>query len=225
MLDQGKIRKYLLYAVGEIILIVIGIVLALQLNNLNESRKTRARANEALALVKTDLLKEIAAFERYTESKSTSDLPFLRSVYDKKWESIALDSLPLIGTGYFNFQPFNSAYQGLKSGGNLAIIDNDSLRSAIIYYFEHQHIHLADWSSWHKNFVTNHLEPYMFNELYINPDELVADMDHLKDKLGERRLNSLISTQIGSLTRIDREIKESRSLALDIVHMIDDEND
>ena len=38
-LDQGALRKYLFYALGEILLIVIGIVIATQLNTLNESRK------------------------------------------------------------------------------------------------------------------------------------------------------------------------------------------
>ena len=42
-MSENKIGKYLLYALGEIILIVIGIVIALQLNNWNELRKERAK--------------------------------------------------------------------------------------------------------------------------------------------------------------------------------------
>lgn len=223
MIDRGKIRKYLLYAAGEIILIVIGILLALQINNLNEARKTEQRANDALSLLRTDLTREIAEFERYRQQKNDRDIPYLRDIYNKNWDSMAMDSLALIGTGYFNFQPISSAYQGLKSSGNLMIIDNEELRDAIVFYFERQHVHLTDWSTWHKNFVTNTLEPYMFNELYISPDELVADIDHLKQKLGERRLNSLISTQIGSLSRLDKEIQDSTILAEAIIQMIEEE--
>ncbi|MBK7873993.1 MAG: hypothetical protein IPJ74_26755 [Saprospiraceae bacterium] len=41
LLDSGSLRKYLVYAVGEIILVVIGILIALQINNWNEGRKDR----------------------------------------------------------------------------------------------------------------------------------------------------------------------------------------
>jgi hypothetical protein len=42
LLSEGKIRSYLKYALGELILVVLGIVIALQLNNWNEKRKLEA---------------------------------------------------------------------------------------------------------------------------------------------------------------------------------------
>ena len=39
LLTENKISKYLLYAIGEIVLVVVGILIALQLNNLNDERK------------------------------------------------------------------------------------------------------------------------------------------------------------------------------------------
>ena len=39
MIRENKVSKYLLYAVGEIVLVVIGILIALQINNWNEKRK------------------------------------------------------------------------------------------------------------------------------------------------------------------------------------------
>lgn len=41
LVETGKVRNYLLYAVGEIVLVVIGILLALQINNWNEGYKDR----------------------------------------------------------------------------------------------------------------------------------------------------------------------------------------
>jgi hypothetical protein len=41
LVDQGNLRKYLLYAIGEVLLVMIGILLALQVNNWNERRKDR----------------------------------------------------------------------------------------------------------------------------------------------------------------------------------------
>ena len=39
MLTENKFSKYLIYAIGEIILVVIGILIALQINNLNQEKK------------------------------------------------------------------------------------------------------------------------------------------------------------------------------------------
>jgi len=44
LLDSGRLRRYLVYALGEIILVVIGILIALQINNWNEDRKKPANA-------------------------------------------------------------------------------------------------------------------------------------------------------------------------------------
>lgn len=51
----NKFSKYLLYAIGEIVLVVVGILIALQINNQNEFKKERQKEKEILALLKTDL--------------------------------------------------------------------------------------------------------------------------------------------------------------------------
>ncbi|WP_223033403.1 DUF6090 family protein [Hanstruepera marina] len=219
--QSNKVKKYLLYALGEVLLIIIGILIALQLNNLNEDQKTFNNEKKTLELIKTNLQQEDTDFQRFISYRINPCVEYLLAVYNKEWNTISLDSIGLTGTAYFNYQPFNSAYQGLKSGGNLSLIKNDSLRDRIIYYYEKEYLHLKDWSEWHKNFVINTLEPYMYNELPINPQELVDDIDFLKEKLEERRLNSLISTQIGSFNRIHNEINVARGLIEELITIID----
>lgn len=55
MLKNNKITAYLLYAIGEIILVMIGILLALQVNNWNENRKQKTELNNILRTVAYDL--------------------------------------------------------------------------------------------------------------------------------------------------------------------------
>ena len=54
LLAESKFSKYLLYAIGEIILVVIGILIALQINNKNEERKDRNREQVILKSLKVD---------------------------------------------------------------------------------------------------------------------------------------------------------------------------
>lgn len=55
LLSENKFSKYLIYAIGEIVLVVIGILIALQINNLNEAKKTRTKEISYLANLKNDL--------------------------------------------------------------------------------------------------------------------------------------------------------------------------
>ncbi len=55
LLSENKFSKYLIYAIGEIILVVIGILIALGINNWNENRKTDIRVKDSLVALKNDL--------------------------------------------------------------------------------------------------------------------------------------------------------------------------
>jgi uncharacterized membrane protein YgaE (UPF0421/DUF939 family) len=58
MLTENKFSKYLLYAFGEIVLVMIGILLALQVNNWNEAKKKEHLKNEYKAALKNDYIKD-----------------------------------------------------------------------------------------------------------------------------------------------------------------------
>ena len=55
LIDIGRVRKYLFYALGEIILVVIGILIALEVNNRNDAHQTRAKELVYLQKLKADL--------------------------------------------------------------------------------------------------------------------------------------------------------------------------
>ncbi len=63
LLSENKFSKYLTYAIGEILLVVIGILIALQINNWNESRKEYLKLKVYLENMKNDLTNDIARME------------------------------------------------------------------------------------------------------------------------------------------------------------------
>ena len=71
LVDGGATRKYLFYAVGEIALVVIGILIALQVNNWNETRKTEVRTEqlrkESAMAIYADLHSDLANFDLFIE--------------------------------------------------------------------------------------------------------------------------------------------------------------
>ena len=59
LLNEGNLKRYLIYALGEILLVVIGILIAVQLNNLNQKRISKARIEVLLDKVEEDLIHNI----------------------------------------------------------------------------------------------------------------------------------------------------------------------
>ena len=66
LFHEGKLLRYLTYAIGEIALIIIGIMLALQLNNWNEDRKAQVEFDEYLVQLKEDVSTTIDNLEDNT---------------------------------------------------------------------------------------------------------------------------------------------------------------
>ena len=68
LLEQGKTASYIKYAIGEIILVVIGILIALQINNWNDTRKIRKSEQEILQDLKSELIINKIALEKIYNS-------------------------------------------------------------------------------------------------------------------------------------------------------------
>jgi hypothetical protein len=103
LLSESKLSKYLLYAIGEIILVVIGILLALQLNNWNQERQAHAEECNILS----SLLDDLRANEKILEKDQrnmelqishTRQLLGLMNIDPDETSLIAMDSLIAKGT-------------------------------------------------------------------------------------------------------------------------------
>ena len=70
IIEQNKFRKYLLYAIGEILLVVIGILIALQVNTWNENRKIANEEQAILIRLLDDLKLAKADSERFIEREN-----------------------------------------------------------------------------------------------------------------------------------------------------------
>jgi len=72
LIADKRASKYLLYAIGEILLVVIGILIALQINNTNELSKQRNLELHYLKNIKTDLILNIKHLENYIDARETA---------------------------------------------------------------------------------------------------------------------------------------------------------
>jgi hypothetical protein len=137
-MEQNKTGKYLKYAIGEIVLVVIGILIALQINNWNQNR---IEANEELNILKAlkvgletdlnDLNYNAISIENSINSANTviqsleNDEPYRDSVADH----LGFMMLPV------KFLYSTSAFETLKSKG-IDLIKNPQVRDAIVDVYD-----------------------------------------------------------------------------------------
>jgi len=81
--DNNKPLKYIRYAIGEIILVVIGILIALSINNWNEERKQRNTIRSIYSIIKSDLKYDVEKFDEIINEMSIKDSIF-QKVIDKR---------------------------------------------------------------------------------------------------------------------------------------------
>ena len=209
LLTEGKLSKYLVYALGEIALVMIGILLALQVSNWNQNRIDNLAKDEAVK----DLHQEFLAIKEDFESH----LQFLNQTHDE-WDSYLshitqpnvfdrneLEYRPR--TASRKFAPKNSTLKSILSTGKIDKIENKELRNE-----------LTGWESilstyefiqeWHEVFFRNELGPLereTQNTLIRTPGAKKYQFpgfdktDRIKKSLGDTHYQNLLLTQFDIL--------------------------
>jgi len=134
---ENKTGKYFKYAIGEIVLVVIGILIALQINNFNEQRKDSEKEQVVLKQLKEDYETDLNQLRQKMDMRDgivLSALNVLKAIdYPDK---IVRDSLIINLAKIDNDPTFDPIENDLISSGNLRLIKNEKLKRL-----------LSNWSS------------------------------------------------------------------------------
>ncbi len=137
LLKQNKVKSYVLYAIGEIILVVIGILIALQVNNWNEERKIRKQEQQLLVSISEEFQ---ANSEILDQAIQINDSIIARAVRLGEYTGPHLENfdekeLSGLMVGVFKFEAKYAPNQGtineIINSGKLSVLSNDELRKAI----------------------------------------------------------------------------------------------
>lgn len=135
LFNEGKLLRYLGYAVGEIALIIIGIMLALQLNNWNEDRKAQVELGECIVQLKVDIEQAISVSTQRVEvaelraEQAMTILRVIRSpkinqedreLFETALEMVDQYHFPKVGLGHLG-QIIDGNLQGLQEDKELSL--------------------------------------------------------------------------------------------------------
>ncbi|MGZ0015050.1 DUF6090 family protein [Yeosuana sp. AK3] len=141
MLTENKFGKYLTYAIGEIILVVIGIMIALSINNWNEQNKNAHKEQIHLKGILSDLQEQVSNLRISIQGSSTSinvitDLLTEHSENDgfKQSDSLfyKINQLPKTSRA----TTIKTSFTELLQSGEINLIKNDGIRNSMILFYQ-----------------------------------------------------------------------------------------
>ena len=136
LMEQNKTSKYFKYAIGEIILVVIGILIALQINNWNENRINNIKLKSYLTEIVKDLINDTLSIHYELEGakyRIESRSSFLAL---KDYNVLTIDSLEKSLETFYSQIPFsNSAFKKIENSGITNFGEYESLIEAYKYYY------------------------------------------------------------------------------------------
>ncbi len=136
LLAENRLTGYLLYAGGEILLVVVGILIALQVNEWETDHYSRTKELKYLNAIKQDLkidlkrLSELVAFRKLIQEGNNQ---ILKNIEGEPIRSLtSFTKIVMNSVMEETFSPNNITYTEMVSSGNLNLIRNDSIRLILL---------------------------------------------------------------------------------------------
>lgn len=219
LIMENKASKYFKYAIGEIILVVIGILIALQINNWNENRKNQIKEAKFIESFKNDLLVNKTELNRVIEKSeitskiSDSILKLQRGELDD-FNIEVFVSCVMNATGFTVYKTQEGTIKDIMGSGQLDVIQNDSIRLAIGSW----EANLKDLREWEKlektatdsyyKYLQQHIDIYKFDQ-----DEFPIN-EKIKNQLLQDRIFLNYITDRENLPRILNKLYKNEMVRL-----------
>jgi len=231
LMEQNKTGKYLKYTIGEIVLVVIGILIALSINNWNENRKNKAFEREMLSQIQANLTKDKSTLSQIANNGANATKSAQR-ILDEHGSLKNNDSLKYwLGDviQFDRFHPLTNAYEMLKSKG-LDQVQNKQLRFLLGTYYDDKATHIIkavadveyEFTTYWLPSLRKHLVDFEFKEyLIINNTEIFSPPSEIRNALILHQNNHKGSIKyidegieiIGNImSLIDQELKNNLKL-------------
>jgi len=213
LIKEGKTTNYLKYAIGEIVLVVIGILIALQINNWNENRKLKIDERALLTNLSIEFNRKLNELEEKNSGRKENIMginQFLKRISNRDSLISYEDMIKIIGdlqTCYEVNEEF-SIIEMLFSSGKINTISNDALKATLISWpdkleemFEEQRVI--------QDIVVHEIYPLIntyVSQAYLNNEYLSLNVDEenyfkspfkndFESLFSNRKFESLISVK------------------------------
>ena len=219
LLEKNKTGKYLKYAIGEIVLVVIGILIALQINNWNENRLKKDATLNYLEQIKSELVLDVEFLNDQLKTSQNS-INYLNLISEGKYGNIDLSKLLYSLSQNLSQRNFGASYNKLLETGNTEYINDDELSKNLQSYYFASCSNYNDVAKFHEKFTSDNIEGPLLLILNHKKNFLVDPLEVIK-ALENEKLLSLVNWQVSFLEyskpRIEKNINAANKL-IDLIN-------
>ena len=171
MLTENKFSKYLLYAIGEIVLVVIGILIALQINNWNNQKLLNKAEVKSYQNIKRQIIEDkteltqVKGFNNYFKKSSELANKIIEAQDYNKADSLALMAMGL--SLYTDFHSSGHIYETLVNSGDIKLLKNSEIPSKL-QKLEMTYINVNNLEDIHWEIIINELSPLLRGVINYN---------------------------------------------------------
>ena len=156
LMEKNRTGKYFKYAMGEIVLVVIGILIALQINNWNENRKEISKSSNYLKEFRKDLITDTISFNQALIGLTRAINSEVWALKKTKYDLTDSDSiLSALGRTYYDRRINTRTFSSVQNSGNSKLIGYDSIFGIISNYYIKTNERLTSHTEWDKRAVTD----------------------------------------------------------------------
>jgi hypothetical protein len=202
MLTENKFSKYLLYAIGEIILVVIGILIALSINNWNTQRLNKNEEQSYLKAIKADIKKDSLLLAYLIK-----DIDVQLTILEKLKNELPSDSTNIKQNEQFTssllttfpFIPEKATIDELKSSGKLNLIANKQIKDSLLLYYNYIETSIFNLNTSLIEYSRNIIAPFLMSNYtleYYYPGRLITENSKIVNFNPERKQNQFLNNAI-----------------------------
>ncbi len=224
MADDNKPMKYMRYAIGEIVLVVVGILIALSINNWNEERKILATEMESysnlIRSLRKDSLELVRIIEIQTKSLESQNkiIQSQSSEITKNMSSTEITAMLYdIYNGAYSFFPKYGTYNSIVANRGLDIIKSESIKSNLIDLYDYWCYRYENVDNVLDKKYHNILYPFLQDQIgfFVNSDFVYENInvtqfvkEYYSLQLQCQNLNPLTNHSIRQLVNIQEKVNE-----------------
>lgn len=208
--SENRFMAYSRYAIGEIILVVIGILIALQVNNWNEKRKEQIQSEKYLKSMVLDLSSDTLKLNDYMDflnylAKNRSQLLQTKTVSNLSVDSI----IALFQPRYDEIKINDQTFQKMRSMGIIEIKGHEKLMDSITYYYTSQVDRFNSVIEWEVEFSKKDADYWYYNEAFETP-YLSDEFDYLNSEKQRKQIFDSLLKTINTRNRIRTSLFRKR---------------
>ncbi len=190
--EENKMGKYFKYAIGEIILVIIGILIALQINAWNETRKTKLDLHNSLNAMVNELGDNIQ-FMSKEKANFQYRIDGLKRILNDSASESDLRVIPNFFALDLRSKSFSKVFELIKDNKQLQLIEDEKLAKKISQFYEYTLHDMEDYTKWHAGFVRDNIDPYILENIPIENDLINTNV--ARELLSQVKFKNILSYQ------------------------------